>query len=117
MRRIERVEDQMNGTVTYDLGNGRWATFDARAVQRYGLAALLAAEGVELPTERVPVMQRGKQVGTLPGDFDPLYARSNTFLYDYRPGDFTRNGDTWIAANNLGPGDLEAVTGFVWDRR
>lgn len=112
--RIESMQNAMNGTATYDLGNGKWATFSAEDVRRYGLARLLEAEGVELPPERVPVMQRGRRVGTVPAGFDPLNARSTTFLYDMRPGDFRRDGDAWVADKTLGPGDLEAVDGFTW---
>ena len=53
MRRIESPLDYEHGTVTYDLGGGRWATFDAETVRKYGIKALLESEGVEMPTERV----------------------------------------------------------------
>jgi hypothetical protein len=101
--------------VTYDLGDGRYATFDAHVVKRYGAAALLREVGAEMPTGRLPVIQCGRRVGTLPAAFEPVTARSTTFMYEPRHGDFRREGDTWVAASNLGPGDLEAVTGFVWD--
>jgi hypothetical protein len=116
MRRLEGPLDQARSTVTYELDDGRWATFDARAVQQFGLARLLEAYCVEMPTERVPVMHHGRRVGTMAPDFDPLSARSISFMYDVRPGDFRREGDGWIAANNLGPGDLDCVAGFVRDR-
>lgn len=115
MRRIESPLDHERGTVTYDLGDGRWATFDARQIREVGLAPLLEAHGVEMPTERLPVIQYGRRVGTMAPDFDPMTARSMSFMYDVRPGDFRREGDTWVAARNLGPGDLDCVAGFVRD--
>lgn len=66
-------------------------------------------------TERIPVMQHGKQVGTVPPEFDPTRIRSTNWLYEARPGDFRQEGLTWVASRTLGPGDLEAVPGFVWD--
>ena len=68
-------------------------------------------------TERVPVMQHGRQIGSVPPSFDPTAIKSTNWLYDPRGGDFRRDGDTWIASRTLGPGDLEAVPGFVWDRQ
>lgn len=67
-------------------------------------------------TDRVPVFQCGRKVGTVPPDFDPLRIRSTNWLYDARPDDFRQEGLTWVASRTLGPGDLEAVPGFVWDR-
>jgi len=67
-------------------------------------------------TERIPVMQHGRKVGTVPPDFDPMRIKSTNWLYDARPGDFRQEGLTWVASRALGPGDLEAVPGFVWDR-
>lgn len=113
MRRIESVEDEMRGTVTYDLGGGRFATFDARTVRKYGLAALMCDLDIEMPTERLPVVHHGRRVGTMAPDFDPVTVRSVSFMYDPRPGDFRREGDTWVASRTLGPGDLDYVAGFV----
>jgi len=117
MRRVESIQDEMNGTVTYELGNGRFVTLDARAVREYGAAEILRHMGHEFSTERVKVMQRGHYVGTVPGDFDPLNIQSRTFLYDPRPGDFRRDGDIWIVADMLGPGDLEAIPRFEREGR
>lgn len=72
--------------------------------------------GVVMATERIPVIQYGIKVGTVPPDFDPARLRSSHWLYDVRPGDFRREGDTWVASPSLGGGDLEAVPGFVWER-
>lgn len=67
-------------------------------------------------TERVDVMQEGRKIGTVPPSFDPAAIKSTSFMYDPRPGDFRFDGSAWVASNMLGPGDLEAVPGFVWDR-
>lgn len=115
MRRIENHLDEMRGTITYELDGGRRITFDARAVREYGLARLADSYGIKMPTERTPVIHDGRRVGTMAPDFDPAAVRSVSFIYDPRPGDFRREGDTWIAARNLGPGDLDCVAGFVRD--
>ena len=67
-------------------------------------------------TERVPVMQGGEQIGTVPPSFDPLKIKSMSFWYEPRAGDFILEGDVWVASRTLGPGDIEAVPGFVWER-
>lgn len=115
MRRIESPLDHVHGTVTYELPDGRWATFEVHTVRKYGLAELLRAEGVEMPTERLPVIQHGRRIGTMPPDFDPAFVRSISFIYDPRPGDFRREGDTWVVARNMGAGDVDCVAGFIRD--
>lgn len=115
MRRLESPLDHERGTVTYELGDGRWATFDARAVQTFGLARLMEAYGVEMPTERVPVIQYGRRIGTMPPDFDPAFARSISFMYDPRPGDFTREGNAWVVGRTMGASDVDCVVGFIRD--
>jgi hypothetical protein len=112
MKRVETYSDLMNETVTYEIGDGRYATFDARVVREFGLAEVMRACGVEVPTERVPVMQYGRRVGTVPGDFDLSFARSSSPFYDVRPGDLVREGDVWVAAKNLGASDLDCLVGF-----
>lgn len=118
MKRIESIEDQMNGVVTYELSNGKRLRIAKVALEYSSPAEILrrAGYGHLIPTERVPVMWAGRKAGTLPGDFDPVFIKSKTWLYDPRPGDFVREGEVWVASNKLGPGDLEAVPGFVWDR-
>lgn len=69
-----------------------------------------------ISTARVPVTQDGRRIGTLPHDFNPRQIRSVNWLYDPREGDFRLEGGAWVAARTLGPGDLEAVPGFVWER-
>lgn len=113
MRRLESIEDEFRGTVTYELSDGRYARFDARTVKEYGIAALLRAHGCEPPTGTLDVIQHGKRIGTVPADFEPYAIKSQTFLYDPRPGDFRREGDVWVASKTLGPGDLDAVPGFI----
>lgn len=118
MKLLESIEDQMRGVVTYELSDGRRVCFDARTVQKHGLANLMRAEGLEdfLLTERLAVMLHGERVGTLPPDFDPNNVQSRSFMYDPRPGDFRREGDAWVAAKTLGRGDLEAIPGFQYAR-
>lgn len=66
---------------------------------------------------RVPVYQRGRLIGSLPYSFHTATFKSKSFLYDQRPGDFKRTRDGgWEVANSMGPGDLEAIPGFVWER-
>lgn len=57
-----------------------------------------------------------REVGTLPASFDPTRIKSQSFFYDPRPGDFIRRADHWEASRMLGPGDLDAVPGFVRTR-
>lgn len=117
MERISDAIDSVRGTVTYKLPDGRWITFDSRAVREYGVAELMRAEGLErfLPTERVPVYQYGRRIGTMPPDFDPASARSTSFLYDVRPDDFMRDGDRWIVGRTMGASDVDCVAGFIRD--
>lgn len=112
MRKVESLQDDMNGTTTYDLGNGKWVTLDLREVRECGLVEVMKAHGVEIPTGRLPVYQRGKEIGTLPEVFEPAAIKSTSYFYDVRPGDFKREGDRWVASPTLGPGDLESVPEF-----
>lgn len=116
MRKIESMEGDMRGTVTYELDDGRFISFDARLVREYGLAELLKNHGVDVPKGRIPVFQLGRKIGTVPATFEPSAIRSMSILYDIRPGDFTRTPEGWDAIKTMGPGDFEAVPGFVWDR-
>jgi hypothetical protein len=105
MKRIER-KDQRPGTLTYQLDDGRYVTLDENAVAQFGADNLIQWLGIE----RVPVMYRGRRVGTLPADFEPLNAKN------VRPGDFTREGDAWVAEEKLAPENLDAVMGFERDK-
>jgi hypothetical protein len=114
MKRIESIEDEMRGVATYEFPSGQRVCFDKRMVEALGLHEALKREGLgdKVPTERVPVMQYGRRVGTMPPDFDPLFAKSRSFLYDYRPGDLRREGEVWIANRTLGASDLDLLVGF-----
>lgn len=116
MYRVNSEEDFRNGVVTYEMDDGKRVCLDAKAVELYGAVKLLAEHGYKPPTERLPIFQFGHKVGTVPGAFDPFDIRSTSFLYQPRSGDFVRVAEGWAAGNTLGPGDLEAVPGFVWER-
>jgi hypothetical protein len=107
------MEDEMHGVVTFELDGGRRVRVDARTAREIGPSGVAKYLGIETPRGRLPVRQGGELVGTVPADFDPYFIRSKSFLYDPRPGDFTREGTCWIANAALGLGDLEAVPGFV----
>jgi hypothetical protein len=115
MRKIDSIDDQIHGYVTYEVGDGRRFRFDERTVKRYGAAVLLREMGLGdlLPTDRVKVMQHGHMIGTMSPSFDPSDVRSKSPMYDPRPGDFRRDGNTWIANKSLGFGDLMAIDGFA----
>lgn len=85
--------------------------------------------GYTKATARIPVMQEAwatkedgtrhrikERIGSVPPTFDPARIKSTNWLYDPRPGDFKLEDETWVASYTLGPGDLEAIPGFVWDR-
>jgi hypothetical protein len=118
---IDSVEDQMRDVVTVedvrsDGSRGTRICLAGSAVRAYGLVGCLKRAGFEVPTERQTVKQYGQSIGTVPGSFEPMDIRSTSFWYEPRDGDFKWDGSAWIAADSLGPGDFEAVPGFVWDR-
>lgn len=115
MQLIESIEDQMNGVLTYEMPDGSRVRICDQAVSKYGAVTILRDMGYQFSTERAPVVQRGKRIGSVPGDFDHMHIKSKSPWYDPRPGDFVRRGDEWIAARTLGPGDLEAVPGFRYE--
>ena len=117
MRLIESIEDQRNGVRTYEMPDGRCVRIAEAAICEHGAVTILRDMGYQFPTERAPVIQHGKRIGTLPGDFDQMHIKSKSPCYDPRPGDFVRKGEEWIAARTLGPADLESVPEFVWDAR
>ncbi len=109
----ETLENQVKRTITVDLGDGRMVNVEKDFIRMFGLKAV--AEHFEVPASDryLPVVYHGRVVGFLPEAWHPLEIKSKTFLYDPRPGDFVREGDEWIAARTLGPGDIEAVSDFV----
>lgn len=110
MRYIDPVP--MPDSQVLDTETTATATYSARAAPCH----TCNGTGRVISTERVPVMQDGCRVGTVPHDFNPRRIRSTNWLYDPRDGDFRLEDSTWTASRSLGPGDLEAVPGFVWDR-
>jgi hypothetical protein len=92
MKRVETTTDRSRGTITYQLDDGRYVSLDANAVALYGAENLVQWLGLE----RIPVMQNGRRVGTLPTDAEPLDA-------------LRREGDAWIAGEQL---DLDTVKEF-----
>ena len=93
------------------------ADYSPDAVFRIELRDCQSCGGDGRHKGRVPVMQDGRRIGTVPDTFDPSRIKSSSWLYDPRPRDFRRGKDgEWVAASMLGPGDLGAVPGFVWER-
>ena len=92
MKRVETTEDRSRGTFTYQLDDGRYVTLDANAVALYGAENLVQWLGLE----RIPVIQNGRRVGTLPTDAEPLDA-------------LRREGDAWVADDQL---ELDSVKEF-----
>lgn len=115
MRKIDSIEDQMRGVVTYEIGDGRCIQLDAREIRGLGLKVLMEAYGIEIPKERIPVFQDGREIGSVPAFFEPMAIKSTSYLYDVRPGDFMRTDKGWEAARSLGPGDIQAVPDFQWN--
>lgn len=113
MKRIEEP-GRHDRTVLYQLNDGRMLRVDQDTVNKIGMKGVAEMYGIadEVPKERMPVIQRGREIGTVPGDFDPNFIKSKSPFYDPRPGDFVRAETYWIAVDNLGVGDLEAVPGF-----
>ena len=117
MKQITSVEDEMRGRMTFELEDGRYLTFETGLLRDHSLAEILSMYGVEANgSKRVPVFQRGREIGSLPDIWHPSQIRSTSYFYRPRQGDFVRDGDKWIAASGLGPGDLEAIPDFVFGR-
>lgn len=109
----ETLKNHIDRTLTVDLGDGRMADVEIDVIRRFGLKAVAEHFGVPVSDRYLPVVYLGRIVGSLPEAWHPLEIKSKTFLYDPRPGDFVREGDKWIAARTLGPGDIEAVSDFI----
>lgn len=114
-RRLDdTIEDQMRSVVRVELSDGRMVVFDRRMFVELGMSECLRRVDAvdECQSGRVPVRQRGEVVGTVPADFDPLTAKSRSWIYDVRPSDFKRVGNVWEAHSSLGLGDLDMLVGF-----
>lgn len=107
--------DEFNDAYVWALPEGRYVNLSGREVREHGAVPLLAHLGYSVTSDgrALPVTQDGRIVGTLPTDFEPTLIKSRSFLYDPRPGDFVRDGDAWVASRTLGPGDFEAIPGFI----
>lgn len=110
----------MRGVRTHQLRDGTRICLSADAVNAVGAATLICEAGLGhlLSDRRIPVIQHGREIGTLPEDFDPTSTK-RWRLYDPRPGDFTpvagcsdRRTCAWIASRTLRPGDLESIPEF-----
>lgn len=114
MRPLPRSpEQERDGNVTYELSDGRRIELVLDEVRQFGAAEIIAAYGLDEPTEPVPLMRNGRQIGTVPPDFHPLGFESESTFYAVRPGDFRMEDGVWIAHNALGFGDIRAIPGFV----
>lgn len=118
IKRLYTESDQLNNTATFELDGGLRITLDGNAVREHGAFEMLRAYGYgdQLPTVRVPVIHKGKRIGTLPPDFDPRNIKSNSVFYDGRPGDFTLVDGAWIVGRALGADDVDCVVGFSWEK-
>ena len=114
MKIIDIFENPMDRSVTYYFDNKRAVKLSADDIKQYGVDRLLRHHGFAeaLPTKRVPVIQDGIRVGTVPANFDPYTVRSVSVLHEPRSGDFVRGDGVWIASSSLGFGDISAVEGF-----
>lgn len=63
--------------------------------------------------KRLPVIQYDKVIGSFPAGFNLRFAKSNSFMYDIRSGDFTLENGKWICAKILGASDVDCVDGFI----
>ena len=117
MREVEvrRVKtNEFDNTVTYVvLPDNHYIDLDIDIVKEHGLEKiLLDCLNIAVSKRRLPVVYEGRIVGTLPASFDMRFAKSKSFLYDFRPGDFTLQDDKWLASSSLGLGDLDCVVEF-----
>lgn len=120
MKRIDDIDGSLfrRGIARFEFEDGTRIDLFAHDVKRYGLNRLVEMMGYgdKISHRRIPVMQHGRQIGTLPASFDPMSTQTTSWLYQIRSDDFKRVGDEWIAMNNLGPGDFEAIPQFIWSR-
>lgn len=63
--------------------------------------------------DRLPVIQYSKVIGSFPAGFNISYAKSKSFMYDIRRGDFILENNKWIVHKSLGASDVDCVEGFI----
>lgn len=114
MRRLDDIEKEMRGVVCFEFSDGMRIDLDAAAVEKYGAVNLAKQMGYadKISSRRLPVMQDGVCVGSLPEDFDVKSAESSSPFYMVRSGDFRRDTESWEACGSLGMGDLMALPDF-----
>lgn len=113
MKLVGREPDRFKGTVTFEIGDGRYLTVDADIVREIGVAGVAKMYGVEAAGGRVQVWRGGRMIGTVPAAWHPMQIRSTTILYEPRSGDFTWDGESWQACLTLCPGDFDAIPDFI----
>jgi hypothetical protein len=113
---MERFENPITGKITYKISDDQWIDVDPKELAEHGITKILKMHDIQPPEGRLDVHQSGRKIGTVPATFEPSCIKSQSFFYDPRGGDFKREGNAWIADRALGPGDLDAIPGFVWDQ-
>lgn len=108
-RTARRLPDHPNGDRLYHLSDGTHLVFPCEAAYLYTEEAFLKSNGARLLRDRIPVLQRGRKIGTLPRSFDWATSKTDNFFVSLRPGDFVLHDDHWEASWSLGPGDLESI--------
>jgi hypothetical protein len=108
----QSLEQSRDGNITYELSDGRRIDLVLAEVRQFGAAEIIAAYGLDEPTDPIPLMRGGRQIGTVPADFHPMGFESSSSWYDPRPHDFRMEDGKWIAHNSLGNGDIGAIPGF-----
>lgn len=114
VKRIPSISDETGRTIRYRLINGRIVRSDEQALSDLMLTEALRRTGVDPANQgsRLPVMQKGQIVGTLPASFEPSAIGDQSFMYGSKPSDFRREGNVWVADQMLGLGNLASVPGF-----
>lgn len=115
--RGERRYTRLNWPKTGDVTENGVTTTDFIVTREVVDCERCAGAGRCEATERIPVVQDGRRIGTVPPTFDPARIISTSPLYSPRNGDFIFSGEAVIAHTMLGNGDLEAVAGFRWEQR
>lgn len=122
--RFEQLQAEKRGNVLIELeletlkGEAQRLVveMDRRLFQKFGLKPILEEYRLEIETSRIPVLMKGKKIGSLPATVSPDFIRSTSWFYGPRRGDLKRNDDHFEINPMLGDGDIEAIAGFVWER-